>query len=150
MTHGDLFDGVVQQDSARLAFAWRTSCTRLILALNHLVQSRPGRRLGFGYWSLSQYLKHKAKEAPWPSSPISSWRWSEGSASAAASDERSVCRPYPQGGDSHGRWSSFTATTATGSRSLTALVEDYSGQLRIVEWKEIRQPTLALETAMAK
>lgn len=28
--------------------------------------------------------------------------------------------------------------------SLTALVEDDAGQLRIVEWKQIRQPTPAL------
>jgi UDP-2,3-diacylglucosamine pyrophosphatase LpxH len=29
--------------------------------------------------------------------------------------------------------------------SLTALVEDHAGQLRIVEWKEIRKTVLALE-----
>ena len=60
VTHGDLFDGVVQQ-AKWLAHLGDTLYT-IILALNrhfnHLRQ-----RLGMPYWSLSQYLKHQVKNA---------------------------------------------------------------------------------------
>ncbi|MBS0410644.1 MAG: UDP-2,3-diacylglucosamine diphosphatase [Proteobacteria bacterium] len=58
--HGDEFDGVVQY-APWLAFlgdwAYRT-----VLMLNTVV-NRVRRRLGFGYWSLSAFLKVKVKNA---------------------------------------------------------------------------------------
>jgi UDP-2,3-diacylglucosamine pyrophosphatase LpxH len=58
--HGDEFDGVVQH-ARWLAFAgdW---AYRTILALNTML-NRARRRLGFGYWSLSAFLKVKVKNA---------------------------------------------------------------------------------------
>jgi UDP-2,3-diacylglucosamine pyrophosphatase LpxH len=58
--HGDEFDGVVQH-ARWLAFlgdyAYRT-----VLALNTIF-NRARRRMGFGYWSLSAFLKTKVKNA---------------------------------------------------------------------------------------
>ncbi len=58
--HGDEFDGVVQY-APWLAFVgdW---AYRTVLMLNTLV-NRVRRRLGFGYWSLSAFLKVKVKNA---------------------------------------------------------------------------------------
>lgn len=60
VVHGDEFDGVVQH-AKWLAFLGDWSY-RTILMLNTLV-NRLRRRLGFGYWSLSAYLKVKVKNA---------------------------------------------------------------------------------------
>ncbi|MCY0858250.1 MULTISPECIES: UDP-2,3-diacylglucosamine diphosphatase [unclassified Cupriavidus] len=60
VVHGDLFDGVVQH--ARWLAYLGDSLYTLILAVNrHFNRIRA--RLGFPYWSLSQYLKHQVKNA---------------------------------------------------------------------------------------
>ncbi|WP_247387883.1 UDP-2,3-diacylglucosamine diphosphatase, partial [Ralstonia pseudosolanacearum] len=60
VVHGDLFDGVMQH-ARWLAYVGDTLYT-LILAMNrHFNRIRV--RLGFPYWSLSQYLKHQVKNA---------------------------------------------------------------------------------------
>jgi UDP-2,3-diacylglucosamine pyrophosphatase LpxH len=58
--HGDEFDGVVRHAPA-LALAGDLAY-RIVLALNTHV-NRLRRRLGFGYWSLSAFLKSKVKNA---------------------------------------------------------------------------------------
>jgi len=60
VTHGDEFDGVVQY-APWLAFVgdW---AYRTVLTLNTML-NRIRRRLGFGYWSLSAFLKVKVKNA---------------------------------------------------------------------------------------
>lgn len=60
VTHGDLFDGVVQH--AKWLAYLGDSLYSLILRINHYVNQLRN-RLGFSYWSLSQYLKHKVKNA---------------------------------------------------------------------------------------
>jgi UDP-2,3-diacylglucosamine pyrophosphatase LpxH len=131
VTHGDLFDAVVQR--ARWLAVLGDTMYTLILALNHSF-NRVRARLGFGYWSLSQYLKHRAKAAV---SFITDFE----EALARAARERGldgvVCGHihkaeirmidgilYCNDGD----W----------VESLTALVEDEHGQLRLVQWSEIR------------
>ncbi|MFN0160282.1 MAG: UDP-2,3-diacylglucosamine diphosphatase [Burkholderiales bacterium] len=58
--HGDLFDGVIRH-AKWLARLGDTAYT-LILQLNHWF-NHVRVRMGFPYWSLSQYLKHKVKNA---------------------------------------------------------------------------------------
>jgi UDP-2,3-diacylglucosamine pyrophosphatase LpxH len=60
ITHGDLFDGVVQH--ARWLALIGDRAYTLVLAANHHF-NRLRHRLGLSYWSLSQYLKHKVKNA---------------------------------------------------------------------------------------
>ncbi|MGY1426308.1 UDP-2,3-diacylglucosamine diphosphatase [Lysobacter sp. A289] len=137
VTHGDLFDGVVQQ-ARWLALLGDTLYT-LILALNHWF-NRARARLGFGYWSLSQYLKHKAKSAV---AFITDFELALVREARRRGFDGVVCGHihkaeirmvdgmlYCNDGD----W----------VESLTALVEDHAGQLRIVEWRDIRQSTPAL------
>jgi UDP-2,3-diacylglucosamine pyrophosphatase LpxH len=60
VTHGDLFDGVIQ--CARWLAHVGDSLYEITLRLNrHLNGLRA--RLGLPYWSLSKYLKHKVKRA---------------------------------------------------------------------------------------
>jgi UDP-2,3-diacylglucosamine pyrophosphatase LpxH len=142
VTHGDLFDGVVQQ--ARWLAKLGDSLYTLILALNHSF-NRARARLGFGYWSLSQYLKHKAKGAV---SFITDFELALVGEARRRGFDGVVCGHihkaeirmvdgllYCNDGD----W----------VESLTALVEDHSGRLRIVEWNEIRKATPALERVAA-
>lgn len=58
--HGDQFDAVVRY-AKWLAFVGDTAYT-FLLWLNTLL-NKGRRRLGFPYWSLSAYLKHKTKKA---------------------------------------------------------------------------------------
>lgn len=60
VTHGDEFDGVVQ-NARWLAFLGDWSYRGLIALNTRFNQAR--RLLGLGYWSLSAFLKHKVKDA---------------------------------------------------------------------------------------
>lgn len=131
VTHGDLFDGVVQR--ARWLAVLGDTLYTLILSLNHDF-NRARARLGFGYWSLSQYLKHRAKGAV---SFITDFELALAREARRRGLDGVVCGHihkaeirmvdgmlYCNDGD----W----------VESLTALVEDDDGTLRIVEWSSIR------------
>ena len=60
ITHGDLFDGVIRH--ARWLAHLGDRLYTLILSLNNHF-NRIRHRMGLSYWSLSQYLKHKVKNA---------------------------------------------------------------------------------------
>ena len=60
VTHGDQYDGVILY-AKWLAYLGDQLYT-LILMLNHWF-NRARNRMGLGYWSLSQYLKHRVKDA---------------------------------------------------------------------------------------
>lgn len=60
VTHGDLFDGVMQH--ARWLAYVGDSLYTLTLVLNRWFNRVRG-HFGYSYWSLSQYLKHKVKNA---------------------------------------------------------------------------------------
>jgi UDP-2,3-diacylglucosamine pyrophosphatase LpxH len=130
VTHGDLFDAVVQR--ARWLALLGDKLYVLILSLNHWF-NRARARMGFGYWSLSQYLKHKAKGAV---SFITDYEQALAREARERGLDGVVCGHihkaeirmvdgilYCNDGD----W----------VESLTALVEDHAGQLRIVEWNRI-------------
>jgi len=60
VTHGDLFDGVMQH--ARWLARLGSSVYDLLLKLNGWMNA-VRRRLDLPYWSMSQYLKHQARSA---------------------------------------------------------------------------------------
>jgi UDP-2,3-diacylglucosamine pyrophosphatase LpxH len=128
ITHGDLFDGVILQ-AKWLAYLGDSLYT-FILALNHWF-NRIRSRLGFEYWSLSQYLKHKVKNAV---SFITSFEQALVQEAKRRGFDGVVCGHihkaeireidgilYCNDGD----W----------VESLTALVESHTGHLEIIEWK---------------
>ena len=60
ITHGDLFDGIIQH--AKWLAYLGDSLYSFILRLNNSF-NHARHKLGLSYWSLSQYLKHKVKNA---------------------------------------------------------------------------------------
>ena len=60
VTHGDLFDGVIQH-AKWLAYLGDSAYTVILNINDHYNRLR--HRLGLSYWSLSQFLKHKVKNA---------------------------------------------------------------------------------------
>ena len=130
ITHGDLFDGVMQY-AKWLAYVG-DNLYSLILYLNrylHLLRVR----MGMQYWSLSQYLKHQVKNAV---SYIADFEMIMAREARLRGCQGVVCGHihkaeirmidnllYCNDGD----W----------VESLTALVETHEGELKIVHWPRI-------------
>ena len=131
VVHGDLYDGVVQQAKwlALLGDQLYTVILKLNRWFNHLRA-----RLGLGYWSLSQYLKHKTKNAV---NFITDFEAAVAREARSRGYQGVVCghihKPaiklldgviYCNDGD----W----------VESLSALVETCEGELKIIEWQHLR------------
>jgi UDP-2,3-diacylglucosamine pyrophosphatase LpxH len=129
--HGDEFDGVVRHAPA-LAMAGDLAY-RIVLTLNtHL--NRLLRRLGFGYWSLSAFLKSKVKNAL---QFIDSFETAVADEARRRGVDGVICghihkaRMRDIGGVAYindGDW----------VESCTALVEHADGRLEILEWAALR------------
>ncbi len=128
VVHGDLYDAVVQQ--AKWLALVGDQLYSVILELNRWF-NHVREKLGFGYWSLSQYLKHKTKNAV-------NFMTAFEDAVARAARERGfqgiVCghihKPQIKTIDgivycNDGDW----------VESLSALVETFEGELKIIEWQ---------------
>ncbi|WP_419252944.1 UDP-2,3-diacylglucosamine diphosphatase [Caulobacter sp. ErkDOM-YI] len=131
VVHGDEFDGVVQQ-AKWLAFLGDWSY-RTILMLNTLL-NRARRRMGFGYWSLSAYLKVKVKNA---------LHFIENFESAVADEARRRGVDGVICGHIHkAEMRDIDGITYVNDgdwvESCTALVEHADGQLEILEWAKLR------------
>ena len=129
-THGDLFDGVVQ--CARWLAIVGDALYTFTLKLNQHVNALRA-RMGLRYWSLSQYLKHRVKNAV---SYIVAFEAALAGEARRRGLDGVVCGHihkaeireidgilYCNDGD----W----------VESLTALVETLDGELRIVHWHEV-------------
>lgn len=139
ITHGDEFDGVIQY--ARWLAYLGDSLYTLILHLNRGFNWLR-LKLGLPYWSLSQYLKHKVKNAV---NFISSFEHMLAAEARRKGFDGVVCghihKPeirqidgilYGNSGD----W----------VESLSALVEHSDGTLEVIYWTEILSQTTAPET----
>ncbi|HXF44723.1 MAG TPA: UDP-2,3-diacylglucosamine diphosphatase [Burkholderiaceae bacterium] len=133
VVHGDFADGVIQH-ARWLAFVG-DAMYGLALWLNHYFNAIRA-RLGFGYWSLSQYLKHKVKNAV---SFICGFEQVLVREAQRRGYDGVICGHihraeiriidgllYCNDGD----W----------VESLTALVESLDGELRIVHWPLVLKP----------
>lgn len=131
VTHGDQFDGIVQHAKWLAFLGDNLYC--LLLRLNHWL-NRVRHRLGLRYWSLSQYLKHKVKNAV---SFISDFEHALADEARRRGFDGVVCGhihraemrrigqlEYVNCGD----W----------VESLTAVLEDHHGKMTLVSWEEIK------------
>jgi UDP-2,3-diacylglucosamine pyrophosphatase LpxH len=134
VTHGDLFDGVIQH-AKWLAYLGDSAYTVILNINDHYNRLR--HRLGLSYWSLSQFLKHKVKNAV---SYITSFEEALTQEARRRGYDGVVCghihRPEIREIDgilycNDGDW----------VESLSALVETHAGELKIVHWpyKTIKQ-----------
>ncbi len=130
VTHGDLFDAVVQ--NARWLAYLGDAAYILTLKLNQYF-NHVRAKLGFSYWSLAQFLKHRVKNAV---SYITSFEDALAHEARRRGFDGVICGHIHKaeirdiGGIQYcndGDW----------VESLTALVETEAGELRIIDWKHI-------------
>ena len=144
VTHGDLFDGVIQH-AKWLAYLGDSLYT-FVLVLNHRF-NQIRTRLGFPYWSLSQYLKHKVKNAV---GFITDYEHAMVGEARRRGFDGVVCGHIHK---AEIRMIDGTLYCNDGDwvESLTALVEDATGALEIVHWgaTPLALPRAATTTAVA-
>lgn len=125
--HGDYFDGVIQH-AKWLAYVGDTLYT-LVLKLNNIF-NRWRHRLGLSYWSLSQYLKHKVKNAV---SFINSFEVAVTQEARQRGFDGVVCGHIHK---AEMREIDGTLYCNDGDwvESLSALVETHEGELKLIHW----------------
>jgi UDP-2,3-diacylglucosamine pyrophosphatase LpxH len=132
VTHGDEFDGVIQH-ARWLAFLGDWSY-RGLLALNTGV-NRMRRSLGFGYWSLSAFLKHRVKDAV---AFIDRFEASMAAEARRRDVHGVICGHIhkPEIRDIDG-----IAYLNDGDwvESCTAMVERFDGRMELVRWLDVRR-----------
>jgi len=136
VTHGDLFDGVIQ--CARWLAYVGDSLYEFTLRLNRHLNSLRA-RLGLPYWSLSGYLKLKVKRAV---SYVSDFE------SALAREARKLGADGVVCGHIHHAEMRMIdgmlyCNDGDWVESMTALVEHDDGRLEILEWSKERSRVLA-------
>ena len=143
ITHGDLFDGVMQY-AKWLAYVGDNLYSLILYFNRYLNLLRI--RLGMQYWSLSQYLKHQVKNAV---SYIADFEMIMAREARLRGCQGVVCGHihkaeirvidnllYCNDGD----W----------VESLTALVETHEGELKIVHWPRILDDKPVIEEVMVE
>ncbi|WP_175697366.1 UDP-2,3-diacylglucosamine diphosphatase [Burkholderia ambifaria] len=143
IVHGDLFDGVIQH-AKWLAYLGDTLYT-LILVLNRWF-NRIRSRLGFQYWSLSQYLKHQVKNAV---NFISQFETVMTDEARRRGCDGVVCGHIHKAEirDIDGV---LYCNDGDWVESLSALVETMEGELKIVYWTAMRTVPSAAPSRKAK
>lgn len=132
MLHGDRFDGVVRY--ARWLAVLGDWAYELALFVNrHFNTVR--RRLGYPYWSLSSYLKHRVKNAV---NFISDFERLVAEEAGRRDVDVVVCGHIHK---AELRYIDTTLYCNTGDwvESCTAMVEDADGRLRILQWADGQQ-----------
>ncbi|WP_308418619.1 UDP-2,3-diacylglucosamine diphosphatase [Chitinimonas arctica] len=128
--HGDLFDGVIQ--CARwLAIVGDHAYTltlKLNRGFNHLRA-----RLGLGYWSLSQFLKHKVKKAV---NFVSQFEEAVAREAKARGLDGVICGHIHKA-EMRDIDGVLYCNDGDWVESLTALVETMEGELKIVTWQQL-------------
>jgi len=127
LVHGDLFDGVVQ--NARWLAKLGDTAYTFTLWLNHHF-NRVRHRMGLGYWSLSQYLKHKVKNAV---SFISDFEHTVAAEARRRGFDGVVCGHIHKA-EIREIEGILYCNDGDWVESLTALVETFDGQLQIIHW----------------
>lgn len=127
--HGDEFDAVVK--NSRLMALLGTRAYDYLLRLNHIV-NLIRRKLGFQYWSLSAYIKHRVKNAV---KYISRFEHAVAFAAKQHDADGLVCGHIHRAEITHidnvlymncGDW----------VESCTALVERHDGEIELLHWAD--------------
>ena len=152
VTHGDLFDGVIQ--CARWIALLGDALYTFTLKLNQHFNAMRA-RLGLRYWSLSQFLKHKVKNAV---SYIGAFEDALAREARGRGFDGVVCGHIHKA-EIRDIGGVLYCNDGDWVESLTALVEDHDGVLSILRWHDVetrfaapaahRATPRALETADA-
>jgi UDP-2,3-diacylglucosamine pyrophosphatase LpxH len=140
--HGDLFDGVVQY--ARWIAFVGDRLYLLALEINRWFNAVRA-RFGFPYWSLSQFLKHKVKNAV---SYISDFEAAVAQEARRRGVDGVVCGHIHKA-EIRSIDGVLYCNDGDWVESLTALVEDEEGRLSIVHWRQIAERAAATMSLVA-
>jgi len=130
VVHGDLFDGVIQ--CAKWLAIVGDRLYILALHLNRWFNAARA-RLGFPYWSLSQFLKHKVKNAV---SYITDFEIALAQEARRRGVNGVVCGHIHKA-EIRSIGGVLYCNDGDWVESLTALVESEDGELSILHWKEV-------------
>jgi len=143
VTHGDLFDGVIQ--CARWLAHLGDRLYEFTLRLNRHLNSLRA-RLGLPYWSLSRYLKLKVKRAV---SYVGDFEAALAREARRRGADGVVC-----GHIHHAELREIEGTLYANDgdwvESLTALAEHADGRLEIIDWSRRAGPAAAARPAAAR
>ena len=128
--HGDLFDAVVQR--AKWLAHLGDAAYMLTLKLNQWF-NRLRAKLGFPYWSLAQFLKHRVKNAV---SYISDFEEALAHEARRRGFDGVVCGHIHKA-EIRDVGGILYCNDGDWVESLTALAELESGELKIIDWKSI-------------
>ncbi|MEX1109017.1 MAG: UDP-2,3-diacylglucosamine diphosphatase [Dongiaceae bacterium] len=133
--HGDQFDGIVRY-AKWLAFLGDRAYN-LMLSANHWF-NHARQRLGYGYWSLSAYLKQRVKDAV---------RYIDDYETAVADEARrrgvdGVICGHIHKAEMRRIDDILYCNDGDWVESCTALVEHFDGRLEIVDWTRVRQVSM--------
>ena len=128
--HGDRFDGVIA--CAKWLAHVGDSLYTMILAFNQWFNAWRA-RVGLPYWSLSQYLKSKVKNAV---NYISSFEEALADEARKRGLDGVICGHIHKAEIREINGVTY-CNDGDWVESLTALVEEFSGELRLVTWEEI-------------
>jgi UDP-2,3-diacylglucosamine pyrophosphatase LpxH len=142
LLHGDEFDSVVI-NSPWLAHAGSWAYDGLLILNRHFNRLR--RHLGFPYWSLSAYLKHKVKNAV---NHISSFEQALAREAAGRGIDGIICGHIHRATIADVDGVTY-ANCGDWVESCTALVEDFSGKLSVLHWVEQSGALLAQNAVAA-
>ncbi|AOY01672.1 UDP-2,3-diacylglucosamine diphosphatase [Jeongeupia sp. USM3] len=127
--HGDRFDGVVQ--CAKWLAIVGDRAYGITLRLNYWF-NRLRARLGLGYWSLSQYLKHKVKTAV---SFVGKFEEAVAAEAKARGVDGVICGHIHKA-EMREIDGVLYCNDGDWVESLTALVETHAGELKIITWQK--------------
>ncbi|MGF7175449.1 UDP-2,3-diacylglucosamine pyrophosphatase LpxH [Azospirillum doebereinerae] len=139
ITHGDRFDAVVRY--AKWLALLGDQAYVVLLQVNTLF-NRVRRRLGFQYWSLSAYLKHKAKTAV---EFIGNYEAALGEEARRRKVDGVVCG-HIHSAEMRDIEGILYCNDGDWVESCTALVEHDSGALEIIHWAEVMAQRTASRT----
>jgi UDP-2,3-diacylglucosamine pyrophosphatase LpxH len=142
--HGDLFDGVVQ--CAKWLAVLGDRLHMLALPANRWLNVVRA-RMGFPYWSLSQFLKHKVKNAV---SYITDFEIALAQEARRRGVDGVVCGHIHKA-EIRSIGGVLYCNDGDWVESLTALVETETGELAIIRWKDVvERAASALASAARK
>jgi UDP-2,3-diacylglucosamine pyrophosphatase LpxH len=136
--HGDEFDGIIRY--ARWLAVLGDMFYQLALSLNHWFNTLR-RRLGYPYWSLSAYLKHKVKNAV---KYIDDFEAVVAREAASRKLDGVVCGHIHKA-EIRNIDGILYCNDGDWVESCTALVETLEGELEIVHWTDTQATVVRLD-----
>ena len=142
ITHGDDFDNVVV--NAKWLAMLGSAAYDVALWINRWFNV-VRRRMGYPYWSLSAYLKHKVKDVV---GMMTKYEEILAAEAARRGVDGVVCEHIHRA-EMRPLGKTLYCNDGDWVESCTALAEDYMGQLRLLDWSAVGAPAESVGTKVS-